>query len=212
MKGGRKKETDAGRVRPNKVRAGPFRTAAEEHANTLPEQAHKEMAIQMQLMQKGMGRFMKQGPKKRPTFQSPNEHPSLNLRAQGWLKHIWMKATTPDDWGRDGQPLPWWDASSGPPMTNYQRFDLHESSYSLAIMADQTPAWRECYSTILDELSRRYTTHWAAVDFLNQVGVDPDMKNYPNFWKGRVVPAFNFKEYHTPGWTSNGYDHKVFRK
>jgi hypothetical protein len=97
-------------------------------------------------------------------------------------------------------------------MTNYQRFDLHESSYSLAIMADVTPAWREIYSVTLDELVRRYTSHWAAVDWNNMFGKDPDVGNYPEFWKGRVVPAHNFREYHTPGWVSNGHQHSLYKE
>eukprot|EP01045_Picozoa_sp_COSAG04_P049217 COSAG04_NODE_19293_length_419_cov_1.775000_1_plen_70_part_01 len=38
----------------------------------------------------------------------------LNTRAQGWLKHLHRKATTPDDWSKDGVPHPWWDRYSGP--------------------------------------------------------------------------------------------------
>ena len=34
----------------------------------------------------------------------------------------------------------------------------------MALMADTTPAWREVYSTILDELASRYTGYWAAKD------------------------------------------------
>ena len=30
------------------------------------------------------------------------------------------------------------------------------------MMADVTPAWREVYARILDDLLRRYTTFWAA--------------------------------------------------
>ncbi len=30
----------------------------------------------------------------------------LNQRTQGWLRFIWGKATTQDDWSRSGEPLP----------------------------------------------------------------------------------------------------------
>ena len=33
----------------------------------------------------------------------------LNDRALGWLRFMWDKATTPDDWSDLGEPHPWWD-------------------------------------------------------------------------------------------------------
>ena len=45
-----------------------------------------------------------------------NEIPQLNNRACGWLRHIWDKATTKDDWSINGDPLPWWDKPSTSPM------------------------------------------------------------------------------------------------
>jgi len=46
-------------------------------------------------------------------------------RIRGWLRHLWRKATTEDDWSMQGDgPAEWWDKSSGPPMTSFQRFDL----------------------------------------------------------------------------------------
>ena len=57
-------------------------------------------------------------------------------------------------------------------MNSWHRFDLHESSYAVALMADRTPAWREVYGDIMDGLASRYTTHWAAADWLNQFGDD----------------------------------------
>ncbi|HET6472648.1 MAG TPA: hypothetical protein VFG38_12460, partial [Pseudomonadales bacterium] len=69
-------------------------------------------------------------------------YPELNARAQGWLKFVHRKATTPDDWSSAGQPRGWWDQYSTPPMTNFPRFDLADSTYAIALMADKTPAWR----------------------------------------------------------------------
>ena len=100
--------------------------------------------------------------------------PGLNSRAQGWLRYIWDKATTEDDWTSKGEPLPWWDKTTTPPMCSFPRFDLSETSYSLPLMADQTPAWREIYTRIADELVGRYTTFWAAADWLTLIGPDPN--------------------------------------
>ena len=99
--------------------------------------------------------------------------PRLKPEVRGFLRHIWRKAMTPDDWSRSGKPHPWWDDKSLAPMLSFPRFDLSESSYAFLLLARKTPAWREVYTKILDELIRRHTTYWAAVDWLTQIGPDP---------------------------------------
>jgi hypothetical protein len=89
-------------------------------------------------------------------------------------------------------------------MLNFPRFDLSESSYPLALMADITPAWREVYTQILDKLIERHTTFWAAVDWLTQFGHDPKRGEYPAAWKGTLIPDDLWGNYDSPGWTANG--------
>ena len=120
----------------------------------------------------------------RPVPQLPAEtprsvHPTLNRRARGWLRFLWEKATTPDDWSADGVPHMWWDRYSNPVVTSYGRFDLHNSSYALLLMADETPAWREVYTRIADGLASRYPTYWGAIDWLTQIGDDPAAGELP---------------------------------
>ena len=134
----------------------------------------------------------------------PINHPELNNRAQGWLNFLYQKATTPDDWSEDGSPNEWWDQISTAPMCAFPRFDLQESTYAIGLMADRTPAWREIYSEILDEIAERSITYWAAVDWLTQFGHDPDRKNYPEIWRGTLIPEEFWGEYDAPGWTANG--------
>ena len=133
-----------------------------------------------------------------------SKHPELNERAQGWLNFLYRKATTPDDWTEDGTPNEWWDQTSTAPMCSFPRFDLQESTYAIGLMADKTPAWREVYSEILDEIAERSITYWAAVDWLSQFGHDPDRKNYPEAWKGTLIPEEFWGNYDAPGWTANG--------
>lgn len=130
---------------------------------------------------------------------------ALNPRARGWLRHIWDKATTQDDWSSNGEPLPWWDRSSTPPFCSFPRFDLSETSYALPLMADQTPAWREVYTRIADELVGRYTTYWGAIDWLTFVGHSPHQDNYPPEWLV-FVPEHLRGRYDPPGWTANGVE------
>lgn len=129
----------------------------------------------------------------------------LNEQTRGWLRHLWRKATTEDDWSIAGEPHPWWDQYSVPPMLAFPRFDLSESSYALLLMGRRTPAWREVYTRILDELVRRHTTHWAAVDWLTQIGPDPDRASYPRRYRA-LMPKDLWGHYDVPGWTANGVE------
>ena len=133
----------------------------------------------------------------------PNPFPRLDARARGWLKYIWDKATTPDDWSSSGEPHDWWDRHSTAPMCSLGRFDLHETGYVLPVMADLTPAWREAYTRIADGLVARYTTFQAAVDWLTMIGHDPDQANYPPEWM-ILMPEHLRGRYDAPGWTANG--------
>ena len=132
-----------------------------------------------------------------------NAFPQLDERGRGWLRFIWDKATTPDDWSVNGEPHPWWDRYSTPPMCSLGRFDLHETGYVLPVMCDITPAWREAYTRIADELVSRHTTFWAAIDWLTMIGHDPHQKNYPPQWLA-VIPEHLRGCYDAPGWTANG--------
>ena len=167
--------------------------------------------------------------------QTTGFHPQHNERTKGWLRFIWQKATTPDDWsyrgdeelpwgitlpprspidfsegGEDSEdredregPHPWWDQYSSAPYLSYPRFDLSDSSYPILMMADQTPAWREVYTRVMDELATRHTAYWAAIDWNTFIGDSPDRGNYPEAmmrgWPERLKGNYNF-----PGWVANG--------
>lgn len=161
---------------------------------------------------------------------TPSFYPKHNERTKGWMRFMWQKATTADDWGYsedierpwginiprgeidwtvDGNgPHPWWDQYSAPPMLSYPRFDLTDSSYAILMMSEQTPAWREAYTRMLDELAVRHTSYWAAIDWNTFIGPSPDRENYgptsaPGFqaWPERVRG-----NYDSPGWTANGVE------
>jgi Linalool dehydratase/isomerase len=127
----------------------------------------------------------------------------INERGRGWLRFIWDKATTPDDWSSKGEPLAWWDRDSTAPMCTFPRFDLGETAYALPVYADITPAWREVYTRIADELVGRHTTFWAAIDWLTLIGHDPAADQYPPEWLAFLPERLRGK-YDPPGWTANG--------
>ncbi len=127
----------------------------------------------------------------------------LTEQTRGWLRFLWRKATTPDDWSLEGTPHPWWDRTSTPPMCAFPRFDLGESAYILPVLGDMTPAWREVYTRIADELVGRHTTYWAAIDWNTMIGHDPDQANYPPEWL-TYLPERLRGNYDSPGWVANG--------
>jgi len=130
---------------------------------------------------------------------------TLNARARGWLRHVWEKATTEDDWTSAGEPAAWWDRDSTAPMCAFPRFDLGETAYGLPVMADVTPAWREVYSRIAREFCDRHTTFWAAIDGLTLIGRDPGVDRYPPEWQIYMPERLRGK-YPPPGWVGNGVE------
>ncbi len=144
-------------------------------------------------------------PRAMPSPPAPSSYPELNDRAVGWLRFLWEKSTTQDDWSRWGMPHMWWDQYTFPGVLGFPRFDLAFSSYGLIMMADQTPAWREVYTRIADELASRYVTYWGAVDWLTQIGPDPARGEYPpQFALG--IPEEHRGNYDRIGWTANGIE------
>jgi len=127
----------------------------------------------------------------------------LNTRARGWLRHLWDKATTPDDWSSSGEPHEWWDRNSSGPMCALPRFDLGESAYALPLMCEVTPAWREVYTRIAREFCERHMTFWAAIDALVLIGEDPNVDRYPPEWQ-IYIPERLRGAYAPPGWIGNG--------
>jgi len=139
------------------------------------------------------------------SLSNVGDYPGLTPRGAGWLRFLWEKSTTQDDWSSNGVPHPWWDRYTLPVVLSYGRFDLSYSAYGLLLMADQTPAWREVYTRIADELTARYPTYWGAVDWLTQIGDDPKRGNYPP----QIMLGFPERlrgNYNRFGWTANGIE------
>ena len=43
-------------------------------------------------------------------------YPATSDRCRGWLRYLFRKATTADNWDQHGQPHEHWDAITGEPM------------------------------------------------------------------------------------------------
>jgi linalool dehydratase/isomerase-like protein len=137
------------------------------------------------------------------SLRNVSPFPGLSARGAGWLRFLWEKATTRDDWSSSGIPHPWWDRYTAPVVLSYGRFDLSYSAYGLLLMADQTPGWREVYTRIADELASRYPTHWGAIDWFTQIGDDPKRTNHSPALMNSIPQPLRGK-YNRIGWTANG--------
>jgi hypothetical protein len=133
-----------------------------------------------------------------------NDYPSLSREARGLLRYLHRKIHLPDDWTNKGTPAEAWDAKTSPPTLNWHRFDLTFASIAVAMMAEVTPAWREVYADILDDLARRMTTYWAWHDWIEQRGEDPQRGNYPPAYLQLLIPPGYAGKYNVPGWAGNG--------
>ncbi|WP_028932365.1 hypothetical protein [Pseudonocardia spinosispora] len=132
-------------------------------------------------------------------------NPQLSDRTLGWLRFMWDKATTRDDWTDQGEPHEWWDRYGSPPMCVFPRFDLSEMAYTLPIMMESTPAWREVYVRIADELLWRYTSFWGGIDWITLIGPDPNVDRYSPEWLCCAPDSLRGR-YALPGWTANGIE------
>ena len=133
-------------------------------------------------------------------------YPATSDRSRGWLRYMYRKATTEDNWDKEGQPHPHWDNISNEPPGSWHRMDLWASMYAMVLMADTTPAWREVYGRVLNELAFRHTSYWAAKDWLDQIGHDPRRENYPQGWYENLIPKQLWGQYDVAGWTANGVE------
>ena len=75
-------------------------------------------------------------------------------------------------------------------------------SYAIGLMAHTTPAWRERYIAILDQLIERHRW-WSAADW-PLIRHDPD-RQLPRQYR-LWIPRELWGRYDVPGWTANGIE------
>jgi hypothetical protein len=87
--------------------------------------------------------------------QTVHGYPATSARCRGWLRYLYRKATTPDNWDKDGRPHAHWDGISGEPTASWHRMDLSHSSYAMVRDGAHTFTWT--HTAIAEHL----TTQWA---------------------------------------------------
>lgn len=129
----------------------------------------------------------------------------LTDEALGWLAFLGRKTTFNDSWFKDDAVHPSWDNYTGAPIGVYHRYDLSYATYSLGLMAENTPAWREEYGKVLGYMADRFLEYWAMWDWIENSGPDPNRPNYPAEASVLFPPGYMGK-YDIPGWAGNGIE------
>ncbi|MGH2756511.1 MAG: hypothetical protein ACRDI3_01840 [Actinomycetota bacterium] len=131
--------------------------------------------------------------------------PSLDERGRGWLRYLQRKlALRDDDWSRSGTPSVAWDNVSGAPTTNWYRFDAIGMAITLAMGAKSRTLDRDAAVSALDGLCDRLRRYHGFNEWVEQEGSDPGRDEYPEGWRGLLVPSEKWGSYDCPGWAANG--------
>jgi hypothetical protein len=131
--------------------------------------------------------------------------PSLDERGRGWLRYLDRKLALPDDdWSRSGTPSGAWDNISGAPTTNWYRFDAIGMAITLALAANGGTLDRDRAMPMLDGICDRLRQYHGFNEWVEQEGPDPNRADYPEAWRGLLIPLEVWGSYDCPGWAANG--------
>lgn len=130
--------------------------------------------------------------------------PALTAEAMGWLAYCDRRVEIGGTWHRGDAPHVSWDNITFSPMSNYYRYELTWLCFSVGVMADQTPAWRELYAKHLDFYVSRLLEYWSFFDWIEARGPDPAREKYPEEWYELLIPKGYRGKYDVPGWAGNG--------
>lgn len=139
------------------------------------------------------------------------EFPSLEERGRGWLRYLERKLTLPDDdWSRSDAPSASWDNKSGAPTTNWYRFDAIGMTVTLALAAKAGTMDRDTAISSLDRICDRLRQYHGFNEWVEQRGPDPRRTDYPQGWRGLLIPEELWGSYDSPGWAANGQQEAGF--
>lgn len=127
----------------------------------------------------------------------------LSDEALGWLAHLDRKVSLGGTWTKTDTVGPQWDTTSFVPTMGYARYEPTWLTWSLGLMAETTPAWREEYQRILGFLCDRLLEYWSIYEWIEHRGDDPARGDYPAAYR-RMIPEGHFGRYNLPGWAGNG--------
>lgn len=132
-------------------------------------------------------------------------------RGRGWLRYLERKlAERPDDWSKEGRPAAGWDRVSGAPTTNWYRFDAIGVATTIALAAIGGVLDRATATRAIDGIVDRLRKYHGFNEWVEQTGPDPGRNDYPEAWRGTLIPEAMWGRYDSPGWAGNGSQESGF--
>ena len=159
----------------------------------------------------GRARFVWNPRRKVSPYIADMELPSLAEWGRGWLRYLERKLSLPnDDWSRSGTPSAAWDNKSGAPTTSWYRFDGIGMTLTLALAAKAGTMDRNTAISSLDGICDRLRQYHGFNEWVEQRGPDPRRADYPQGWRGLLMPEELWGSYDCPGWGANGQQEAGF--
>lgn len=101
-------------------------------------------------------------------------------------------------------PASGWDRVSGAPTTNWYRFDAIGVATTLALAARSGLLDSEAATEAIDGIVDRLRRYHGFNEWVEQAGADPRRGDYPDGWRGTLIPESMWGRYDSPGWAGNG--------
>jgi hypothetical protein len=134
----------------------------------------------------------------------PDDYPRLSREGLGALKFNWRKANVQDDWTKGGSLSDAWDRVTGWPYWKKPSYDLDYGMRVLAKIAQEVPAWREVVGESAGLLTSRMPQYAAWFDWVEEVGQDPNQREYSYLQYRSLIPPGFAGIYNSPGYIGNG--------
>jgi hypothetical protein len=138
------------------------------------------------------------------TSVDPDDYPRLSREGLGALKFNWRKAHIDDDWTKGGALSDAWDRVSGWPYWKKPSYDLDYGMRVIAKIAQEVPAWREVVGESAGLLVARMPQYAAWFDWVEEVGLDPNVGRYSSVQYRSLIPPGFAGVYNSPGYIGNG--------
>jgi hypothetical protein len=138
------------------------------------------------------------------TSVQSDDYPRLSREGLGALKFNWRKANVKDDWTKGGSLSHAWDRVTGWPYWKKPSYDLDYGMRVLAKIAQEVPAWREVVGGSASLLVSRMPQYAAWFDWVEEVGHDPNQRQYSYLQYRSLIPPGFAGVYNSPGYIGNG--------
>lgn len=136
---------------------------------------------------------------------------NVDGHGRGWLRFLERKlGMAGDDWSKSGMPAPVWDNMSGMPTTNWYRFDAIGVATTMMLATRAGTLERPNAVALIDGVVDRLRQYHGFNEWVEQSDPDTRRGEYPDGWRGTLIPVSQWGAYDSPGWAGNGSQENGF--